>query len=87
MDGLTGDQRFFAGMGPGVAREVRDDLLRQQVMADVHAPDIVRATGPLPNVDAFYTAFGVTAGDKLFLPPEQRMKNLVVEGGTTRGAD
>ncbi len=74
MDGLTGDQRFFAGWAQAWRAKTRDDFLRQQIMSDVHAPDMFRATRPLPNVDAFYTAFDVKPGDALFLPPDQRVK-------------
>ena len=63
MDGLTGDQRFFAGWAQAWRAKTRDDFLRQQVMSDVHAPDMFRATRPLPNVDAFYAAFDVKPGD------------------------
>jgi putative endopeptidase len=74
MDGLTGDQRFFAGWAQAWRAKIRDDALRQQILSDPHAPDMFRATRPLPNVDAFYAAFDVKPGDKLFLPPEQRVK-------------
>jgi putative endopeptidase len=74
MDGLTGDQRFFAGWAQAWRAKIRDDALRQQILSDPHSPDMFRATRPLPNVEAFYAAFDVKAGDKLFLPPEQRVK-------------
>ena len=74
MDGLTGEQRFFAGWAQAWRAKTRDDFLRQQVLSDPHAPDQLRATRPLPNVEAFYAAFDVKAGDKLFLPPDQRVK-------------
>jgi endothelin-converting enzyme len=74
LDGLTGDQRFFAGWAQAWRGKTRDEALRQQVMVDPHPPDSVRAIGPLPHVAAFYAAFDVKAGDALFLPPEQRVK-------------
>ncbi|MEP7117704.1 MAG: M13 family metallopeptidase [Acidobacteriota bacterium] len=74
MDGLTGDQRFFAGWAQAWRAKYRDDALRQQVLSDVHSPDMVRANGPLPNVPAFYEAFGVKPGDKLYLAPEARVR-------------
>ncbi len=74
IDGLSGDQRFFAGWAQAWRSKSRDDALRQQVLSDVHAPDSVRGTGPLPHVPAFYDAFGVKNGDTLFLPPEQRVR-------------
>jgi putative endopeptidase len=74
MDGLSGDQRFFAGWSQAWRGKIRDEALRQQVMTDPHPPDGVRAVAPLPHVAAFYAAFGVKAGDTLFLPPDQRVK-------------
>ncbi len=74
MDGLTGDQRFFAGWAQVWRAKIRDDALRQQVLSDPHSPDVVRGNGPLPHVPAFYEAFGVKQGDRMFLPPEARVK-------------
>jgi predicted metalloendopeptidase len=74
LDGLTGDQRFFAGWVQAWRAKYRDDALRQQVMANPHAPDMMRGNGPLPDVDAFYRAFDVKSGDKMWLAPEKRVK-------------
>ncbi len=74
MDGLSGDERFFAGWAQAWRAKIRDEALRNQVMADPHAPDQVRGNGPLPHVDAFYTAFDVKPTDKLFLAPEARVR-------------
>ena len=74
MDGLSGDQRFFAGWTQAWRAKARDESVRQQMLADPHAPDAVRATAPLRHVPAFYTAFDVKPGDTLFLAPEQRVK-------------
>ncbi|MBP7776736.1 MAG: M13 family metallopeptidase [Acidobacteria bacterium] len=73
MDGLTGDQRFFAGWAQAWRAKIRDEALRNQVLADPHAPDQVRGNGPLPHVAAFYTAFDVKPADKLYLAPEARV--------------
>jgi putative endopeptidase len=74
LDGLTGDQRFFDGWVQAWRAKYRDDSLRQQVMTNPHAPDMMRGNGPLPNVDAFYRTFDVKSGDKLWLAPERRVK-------------
>jgi putative endopeptidase len=74
LDGLPADQRFYMGWAQEWRWKVRDDAMRQQVMSNVHAPDIFRANGPVRNVPEFYTAFGVKEGDKLFLPPDKRIK-------------
>jgi predicted metalloendopeptidase len=74
MDGLTGDQRFFDGWVQAWRAKYRDDSLRQQVMTNPHAPDMMRGNGPLPNVDAFYRTFDVKEGDKMWLAPDKRVK-------------
>ncbi|MGQ0736007.1 MAG: M13-type metalloendopeptidase [Acidobacteriota bacterium] len=74
LEGLTGDQRFFFGWAQVWRSKQRDEAMRQQVLTNEHAPERFRAIGPLRNVPAFYEVFGLTAGDKLFLPPEQRTK-------------
>lgn len=74
LDGLTGDQRFFMGWAQCWRSKEREDALRQQVLSNVHAPSKTRANGPLGNVAEFYKAFGVQSGDKLFIPPNQRVK-------------
>jgi putative endopeptidase len=74
IDGLTGDQRFFMGWAQAWRMKARDEYLQRQVLADPHAWAEFRANGPLSNIQAFYDAFGVKAGDKLFLAPEKRVK-------------
>ena len=74
IDGTTGTQRFFYGWAQAWRAKFRDDALRQQVMSNEHAPDMMRGNGPLPNVDAFYSTFSVKDGDKLFVAPERRVK-------------
>jgi putative endopeptidase len=74
IDNLTGDQRFYMGWAQAWREKERDDALRQQVMANPHAPDMYRAIGAPRNVPEFYTAFGVKEGDKMYLAPDQRVK-------------
>jgi putative endopeptidase len=74
LDGLTGDQRFFLSFAQVWRSKFRDDALRNQVMSDVHSPPYFRVSGQLPNLDAWYTAFDVKPGDKLYLPPDQRVR-------------
>jgi len=73
IDGLTGDQRFFLSWAQVWRTKTRDGALREQVMSDPHSPAIFRVNGPLPNIDAWYTAFGVKPGDKLYIKPEDRV--------------
>jgi putative endopeptidase len=73
-DGITGDQRFFLSFAQIWREKYRDSALRNQVMSDVHSPAVFRVNGQLPNLDAWYAAFGVQPGDKLYVPPEQRVR-------------
>ncbi|MGE5565716.1 MAG: M13 family metallopeptidase [Parcubacteria group bacterium] len=74
IDGLTGDQRVFLGWAQVWRGKYRDDALRQQLVSDPHSPNMARVNGPVRNIDAWYTAFDVKPGDKLYIPPEKRVK-------------
>lgn len=73
IDGFTGDQRFFIGFAQTWATKMRDEALRARVATDGHAPGMYRAL-TVRNLDAWYTAFDVKPGDKLYLAPEERVK-------------
>jgi putative endopeptidase len=74
IDGLTGDQRFFLGYAQSLRDKTREDEARQRLVSDVHAPDTYRVNGVVRNMDAWYAAFGVKPGDKLYLAPEERVR-------------
>ena len=74
LEGLTGDQRFFLAYAQAWQTKIRDGELRARVLSDPHSPPYNRVNGTVPNVDAWYTAFDVKPGDKMYLPPEQRVK-------------
>jgi predicted metalloendopeptidase len=74
IDGLTGDERFFMGWVRAWRAKARDAYLQRQVMADPHTWAEFRANGPLPNIDAFYDAFDVKPGDRLYRSPEERVR-------------
>jgi putative endopeptidase len=74
IDGLSGDQRLFLAAAQLWRSKTRDDRMRQRLVSDPHSPEAARATVPERNIDAWYDAFGVKAGDKLYLPPDQRVK-------------
>lgn len=73
-DGFTPIQRFFIAYGFVWAQNTRDEALRNQVMNDPHSPAKFRVNGALPHIDAWYEAFGIKEGDKLYLTPEKRAK-------------
>ena len=72
--GLTGDQRVFLGWAQVWREKDRPDALRQQMLSNEHAPAVTRVNMPAHNIDAWYDAFGVKPGDKLYLAPDQRVK-------------
>ena len=52
----------------------RDEALRNQLLPDAHSPGMFRAFVPLTNIDAFYAAFNLRPGDKLYRAPADRVK-------------
>ncbi|MEO8481819.1 MAG: M13-type metalloendopeptidase [Acidobacteriota bacterium] len=74
IDGLTGDQRYFMGWAQAWRAKARDAYLQQQVLADPHAWAEFRVNGPVSNIDAFYGAFDLKPGDKLYREPDLRVK-------------
>ncbi|HEX8553812.1 MAG TPA: M13 family metallopeptidase, partial [Sphingomonas sp.] len=74
IDGLTGDQRFFLAYAQAWRSKATEGRQREQLLTDPHSPAYYRVNGIVRNVDAWYTAFNVKPGDKLYLPPEQRVR-------------
>jgi putative endopeptidase len=72
IDGLTGDQRFFLAFAQSWREKTREQALRQQIATDGHSPGQFRAE-TVRNLDAWYPAFSVQAGQKLYLAPEKRV--------------
>ena len=73
IDGYTGDQRFFIAFAQSWATKQREELLRRRVLTDGHSPGQFRAL-TVRNLDAWYPAFNVQQGQKLYLAPEMRVK-------------
>jgi putative endopeptidase len=73
IDGLSGGERFFYGFAQAWRGKVRDDALLAQIKSDPHAPDEFRVTGAVRNHPGFYASFGVKPGDKMYLPPAERV--------------
>ena len=73
IDGLTGDQRFFLAFAQSWRSKMRERALRARIATDVHAPAMWRVE-TVRNLDAWYPAFGVTAGQGQYLAPEKRVK-------------
>ena len=73
VDGYTGDQRFFIAYAQSWQGKKREGAVRSQLLSDPHSPEEYRVNGIVRNLDAWYRAFDVKPGDKLYLPPEQRV--------------
>ncbi len=74
IDGFTAEQRFFMSWATVWRTLIREDALRTQIKTDTHSPGLNRAIQPLKNIDAFYEAFDIKEGDKMWLAPEQRVR-------------
>ena len=73
INGLTGDQRFFIAFAQRWRKVQDEGAIRRQIKSDTHAPGEYRSD-TVRNVDAWYKAFGISPGDKLYLKPEDRPK-------------
>ena len=74
IDGLTADQRFFLAYAGVWAGNITEAEIRNRTKSDPHALGRWRVNGALPHIDAWYEAFGIKAGDKMFIPKEQRLQ-------------
>ncbi len=74
IDGMTGDQRFFAGWAQVWRRNYREENLLTRLKTDPHSPSENRCNGVVINHPAFYEAYAVKPGDKLYRPPAERIK-------------
>ncbi len=74
LDGITGQQRVFYGWAQVWRAKIRDEALRQQVVTDSHSPAYYRVNGTIRNIDAWYEAFAINDGDKLYVKPEDRVR-------------
>ncbi len=72
-DGYTGDQQFYIAFAQNWGSKVREASLRSQVLTDPHAPGQYRAL-TVRNSDAWYKAFNIQPGDKLYLAPADRVR-------------
>ena len=73
IDGLTPDQRFFLAYAGVWAGNITEAEIRNRTKSDPHSLGRWRVKGALPHIDAWYEAFGVKPGDKMYIPKEQRL--------------
>lgn len=70
----TSDQRFFLSYAHVWATYADEALYRYMTTVDVHSVGYLRVNGPLPQIDAWYEAFGITPDDPMYLAPEARIR-------------
>ena len=73
IDGFTGDQRFFMGFAQAWRAKFRDNYAIELVKSDPHSIPVDRVLGTVVNQPAFYPAFDIKEGDKMYVAPEQRI--------------
>jgi putative endopeptidase len=74
IDGYTAEQRFFISWATVWRTKMRDEALKTRIKTDPHSPGMNRAVQPLLNIDAFYEAFNIKEGDKMYIAPENRVR-------------
>ena len=74
IDGLTPDQRFFLAYAGVWAANITEEEIRNRTKMDPHSLGEWRVNGALPHINAWYEAYGVKPGDKLYLPEDKRLK-------------
>jgi putative endopeptidase len=74
IEGFMPDQRFFLAWAQVRRTNILPEAAAQQILVDSHSPGQWRTIGPLVNMDAWYEAFGIKPGDKLYIAPENRIR-------------
>ena len=74
IDGLTADQRFFLAYAGVWAGNITEAEIRNRTKSDPHSLGRWRVNGALPHIDAWYDAFGIKEGDKMYIPKEKRLQ-------------
>ncbi|MFB9898655.1 M13 family metallopeptidase [[Hallella] seregens] len=71
-DGFTPEQRFFLAWARVWASNATPEYVKYLLTVDVHSPNYARVNAALPQIDAWYTAFKIKKGDKMYLPKNKR---------------
>ncbi len=73
IDGMTGEQRFYAGFAQAFREKQRDNAMIEQIKSDPHSIPVDRVLGAIVNQPGFYEAFDVKPGDKMYIAPDKRV--------------
>ena len=74
IDGFTPEQRFFLSLGQITREKYQDKFALYLINVDPHSPNMYRVNGPVMNCDAFYKAFAIQPGDKMYVADSARIK-------------
>jgi putative endopeptidase len=74
IDGFTPDQRFFLSWAQVWRSSQRPEAAAQRILVDPHSPEQYRTNAPLTNIDAWYAAFDIQPGNKMYKKPEDRTR-------------
>ncbi|HWB27857.1 MAG TPA: M13 family metallopeptidase [Chitinophagaceae bacterium] len=74
IDGFTPDQRFFLSWAQVWRENILPESEAQLILTNPHSPGMFRCNGPVVNIDAWYAAFNVQPGDKMYVAPEKRIE-------------
>ncbi|MCD8740722.1 M13 family metallopeptidase [Mucilaginibacter roseus] len=74
VDGFTPDQRFFLSYAQVWRIKSSDETMRVRISSDPHSPEMFRVNGVLSNTPAFYKAFNVKPGDKMYRAEKDQVK-------------
>jgi putative endopeptidase len=74
IDGFTPDQRFFLSWAQVWRSQQRPESAQSRIKTDPHSPEQYRTNAPISNIDAWYAAFDVKPGDKMYKAPDKRIK-------------
>src|SRR5215217_3427786 len=74
IDGFTPDQRFFLAWAQVWRGNILPESAAQLIKTDPHSPGPYRTIGAPVNMDAWYEAFDIKPGDKLYKKPEDRIR-------------
>lgn len=72
--GFTPLQRFFIAYACTWAENCRDEMVLQQTKSDEHSLSRLRVNGALPHIDEWYSAFGITEQDSMYIAPQNRVR-------------
>jgi len=73
IDGMTGEQRFYAGFAQAFREKARDNAMIEQIKSDPHSIPVDRVLGAVVNQPGFYEAYDVKPGDKMYVAPDKRV--------------